>query len=155
MEKLPESEFAKIKKQYIEIRELERQKIIKELNSGTENLLVPAKNRGGRGSVKYTSRKTITPYDLSNWKWIRVLHGDTEFFIDLQSPDTDSCSGNSHVLFDRITFTHQSLDLHIIEKTHHELPLDCCRMKNMLADFEMFVKYVQMKIENRQQRIGD
>lgn len=58
--------------------------------------------RGGRGKTNYTSRRTIHPYDLSNWMWVEARRGNTTALISLQSQDIDPNSGNHHALLDRI-----------------------------------------------------
>ncbi len=90
--------FEEIKKLYNDVRNIERQKIVKKLVESQFNAT------GHQGTWNYTSRGKIKPsYNLGMWKWIVAKRGDITAVISLQTLEQDSKTKNIHVLFDRIS----------------------------------------------------
>lgn len=90
--------FEEIKKLYNDVRNIERQKIVKKLVQRQFNAT------GRQGTWNYTSRSKIKPsYNLGMWKWIVARRGDIAAVISLQTLEQDSETKNIHVLFDRIS----------------------------------------------------
>ena len=90
--------FEDIKKKYNDLRNVERQKIVKELENKGFNA------NGHQGTWNYTSRGKIKPhYNLGVWKWIVARKGTITAVVSLQSIEQDSITKNIHVLFDRIS----------------------------------------------------
>lgn len=90
--------FKYIKKKYNELRNEERQKIVKKLRTRGFNA------NGHQGTSKYKSRGKIKPsYNLGMWKWIVARKETITAVISLQTLEQDSKTKNIHVLFDRIS----------------------------------------------------
>ncbi len=93
-----DNEFEKVKKAYNDLRNSERQKIVKKL------LQKGFKASGRQGTYNYTSRGNLEKsYNLGIWKWIIARRDDITVVIDLQAIEQDSRTQNIHVLFDRIS----------------------------------------------------
>ncbi len=114
---------------YNEARTEERNKISRFFRTqGDFEIEKPAARAGVK---KYNSGgKLIEEYDLSNWKWVCVKRNDVHFFVSLQTFDRDPCTGNLHILMDRIGVyayvgNYSSVDAQIkMMMTNIELPLD-------------------------------
>lgn len=100
--------FENAKKNYEQMREQERKKLIKHLENhklfANSGLKVITGGRSGQGDKSYTSGGRITPFDLSNWKWAecKSLDGSFDVVVSLNMPDSDLASGNPHSLYDRV-----------------------------------------------------
>lgn len=103
-----ENSFEEARKHYEQQREQERKKLIEYLDSyapfSDSGLIVVARGRSGNGNRNYTSGGHITPFDLTNWKWVECKYPDGEFnaLVSLNMPDNDLNSGNPHSLYDRL-----------------------------------------------------
>lgn len=129
---MDKTQFEVAKNDYEQVRESVRKDLAKYLAKykGIENVLrVVSGGRSGKGLKGYTSGKRIKGYDLSNWKWVELTDdGDFNCIVSLNMPDVDPCSGNSHILFDRVgLLVSYHKDGHYYETaiyTDIDLPLD-------------------------------
>ena len=134
------NDFIRIREQYNDLREQQRKEIAAYLK---DNNFVVKDGRSGRGKKEYTSgNRFITPYDLSNWKWIDCSLDDRNFIISLQCFDVDPNTYNHHVLMDRIGIyaykKYNSYDAYTkMIPTEIDLPMDddkLNRLLNLLKD---------------------
>jgi hypothetical protein len=130
-------EFNEIKRKYAYIREIQRHLIVSYLNSCGKGFR--AEIKGGSGRKNYTSGGNLKkPYDLSNWKWVKVQRGASIVLVTLNKLDRDPHSGNIHALYDRIGIIYCNCieeQLRIPSDTGIDLPLDgekLCKLADIL-----------------------
>lgn len=130
-------EFNEIKRKYERIREIQRHLIAGHLNRCGKGFR--AEIKGGSGKRNYTAGGTLTtPYDLSNWKWVKVQRGASIVLVTLNKLDRDPHSGNIHALYDRIGIIYCNCiedPFCIPRDTGIDLPLDgekLCKLADIL-----------------------
>lgn len=72
---MDEQEFKDIRNKYEQARENERLALTEYLKKHLKNygdLSVVNGGRAGKGAKKYTNHKTISEFNLDNWKWVEV-----------------------------------------------------------------------------------
>lgn len=99
--------FEEIKREYEQAREQERLTLRDYLNGHKAlkeaGLDVVDNWRSGKGHDKYESGGRISPFDLSNWKWVEIKdNSDFSTIVSLNPPEVDPDSKNTHCLYDRI-----------------------------------------------------
>lgn len=137
------SDFNDIKRQYIDMREIERKKIIDmlKIQGYTKASGEKLDYRGGSGIKDYTSIGEFEkPYDLSNWKWIIAYIEETKFTISLNALEQDKSSGNRHALYDRIAIKCVSGNSESRIITNLELPLNIEELNELNRVMEDMVK---------------
>jgi hypothetical protein len=148
--------FNKAKDDYYDMRRKYKNEIITKLRARTEFIRVTniqekkrskAKREGvpsGEGYADYTSNNILKPpFDLSSWMWISArrkgFRTTAEFLISLNPLETDPGTGNTHSLYDRISFSLLEKGHELIKiVTQYELPLDETAMDNLVEDFIKF-----------------
>lgn len=96
--------YNKVREDYIQARLKQRVNLMEKMEQN--NFLIVTKSGGaGKGRSNYGKRKLDPPHDLRHHLWIDAVARKDEnvhFLISLNPFETDSGSGNSHHLYDRI-----------------------------------------------------
>ena len=96
--------FEKSRDAYYAARE-EQWLLLRDYFGQKSDFQVACGSAAGHGKRTYSSGdRLIPPYDLSNWRWLEMIHTPSKLtiFLSLQPFDIDPSSGNLHVLYDRI-----------------------------------------------------
>ena len=136
--------FGEVKDKYIELRENERNKLVKYLQK-KDSFEIVSGSRSGKGIRNYTSQGRIDKHNLSNWKWVELNKKERKEYkciISLNMPEQDSSSLNHHALYDRIGLfiTGRTDEYGIDERqiiTNIELPLNEKKLKDI---YEILMK---------------
>lgn len=132
-----------IKNEYKKYRNIEKKKLVEVLKRN--GYKATDKKGTGHGRENYTNGHTIKEYDLSNWIWLTGEKKDdsNSIIVDVyfQSFDTDIRSKNTHVLFDRLSysFSINGKESGIIS-TDYDLPLE-------EADYQKLILIIESEIE--------
>jgi hypothetical protein len=144
------NEFKTIRDAYKKARRIERNNIVKKLQTVEDFEFIFTKENGeeavrpcsaGQGVSNYSSQHRIKPYNLNNWQWISIEYKSMEFGISFNAYEQDSNTKNPHALFDRIAFWSSfSDDSKTIVFTEYDLPLSDNEVDEVVKDFVKFCK---------------
>lgn len=135
-------DFDEIKKRYVEAREKERNKIADFLRN--KGLTVSKQVNAGKGLSDYTAGGTISPYDLTNWKYVEAKGDGYSVLVSLQAFDHDPSSRGHHILMDRLGIcVYEKYDAEQAFQNMHvtdiDLPLTDTKLDELYKEIEELV----------------